>query len=121
MFSFFLAGIQKLISEASVCDFIKKETTALLKKDTLAQVFPCEFCEISENISSYRIPPVAASVIYPFNAMCMLMNDRLLSRTFFSINSIISFLKYYGQQTKILTLELHILKNKKKKNNKKGC
>ena len=34
------------------CNFIKKET--------LAQVFSCEFCKISKNIFSYRIPPVAA-------------------------------------------------------------
>ena len=37
------------------CNFIKKET--------LAQVFSCEFCEISKNIFSHRTPPVAASVI----------------------------------------------------------
>ena len=30
-------------------------------KETLAQVFSCEFCEISTNNFSYRIPPVAAS------------------------------------------------------------
>ena len=38
------------------CNFIKKET--------LAQVFSCEFCEISKNIFSYRTPPVAASVFF---------------------------------------------------------
>ena len=36
------------------CNFIKKET--------LAQLFSCEFCEISWNNFSYRTPPVAASV-----------------------------------------------------------
>ena len=36
------------------CNFIKKET--------LAQVFSCEFCELSKNTFSYRTPPVAASV-----------------------------------------------------------
>ena len=36
------------------CNFIKKET--------LAQVFSCEFCEISKNTLCYRTPPVAASV-----------------------------------------------------------
>ena len=39
--------------QASACNFIKKET--------LAQVFSCEFCEISKNTFSYRTPPVAAS------------------------------------------------------------
>ena len=32
------------------------------KKETLAQVFSCKFCEISKNTFSYRTPPVAASV-----------------------------------------------------------
>ena len=40
------------------CNFIKKEA--------LAQVFPCEFCEISENTFFYRTPPVAASEDYKF-------------------------------------------------------
>ena len=35
------------------CNFIKKETLALM--------FSCEFCEISKNTFSYRTPPVAAS------------------------------------------------------------
>ena len=44
--------LTKLLTSA--CNFIKKET--------LAQVFACEFCEISKNTFSYRTPPVAASV-----------------------------------------------------------
>ena len=36
-----------------VCNFIKKEA--------LAHVFSCEFCEISKNTFSYRTPPVATS------------------------------------------------------------
>ena len=35
---------------------------SFLIKVTLAQVFFCEFCEISKNSFSYRTPPVAASV-----------------------------------------------------------
>ena len=41
------------ISQA--CNFIKKET--------LAQVLSCEFCEISKNTFSYRTPPVTASAL----------------------------------------------------------
>ena len=41
--------------QAQACNFIIKET--------LAQVFSCEFCEISQNTFSYRTPPVAASVL----------------------------------------------------------
>ena len=33
----------------------------LIKKETLAQVFFCEFCEISKNTFFYRTYPVAAS------------------------------------------------------------
>ena len=33
----------------------------LNKKEALAQVFPCEFCEISKDIFSDRTPPVTAS------------------------------------------------------------
>ena len=32
-----------------------------IKKDTLAQVFSCEFWEISKNTFSYRASPLAAS------------------------------------------------------------
>ena len=31
------------------------------KKETMTQVFSCEFCEIFKNFLSYRTPPVAAS------------------------------------------------------------
>ena len=34
-----------------------------IKKETLAQVFSCEFCEISKNTFFYRSPLVAASVL----------------------------------------------------------
>ena len=37
-----------------------------IKKGTLAQVFSCEFCEISKNTFSYRTPPVASSVCVTF-------------------------------------------------------
>ena len=36
----------------------------LLKTETLAQVFSCEFCEISKSTFYYTIPLVAASVGY---------------------------------------------------------
>ena len=32
-----------------------------IKKETLEQLFSCEFCEISKNAFFYRTPPVAAS------------------------------------------------------------
>ena len=35
-----------------------------IKKETLAQMFFWEFCEIFKNTFSYRAPPVAASVLF---------------------------------------------------------
>ena len=36
----------------------------LLKKETLAQVFSCQFCKNFKNTFFYRTPPVAASEVY---------------------------------------------------------
>ena len=49
-------SIRKVFSSGlpQACNFIRKET--------LAQVFSCEFCEIPKNTFSYRTPLVAASV-----------------------------------------------------------
>ena len=49
---------EKLFLEilALACNFNKKET--------LAQVLSCEFCEISKNTFYYRKPLVAASVFW---------------------------------------------------------
>ena len=35
-------------------------------KETLAQMFSCEFCEISKNTCFYRTPPVAVSLVCQF-------------------------------------------------------
>ena len=40
----------------------KAENCNFIKKETLAQMFSCEFCEIFKNTFSYRTPLVAASV-----------------------------------------------------------
>ena len=37
-------------------------TPNFTKKESLVQVFSCEFCECSKNTFFYRTPPVAASV-----------------------------------------------------------
>ena len=39
-----------------------------IKKETLEQVFSCEFCEISKNTFFQRAPLVAASVLYVYMA-----------------------------------------------------
>ena len=45
----------KLQTKAKACNFVKKET--------LAQVFSCEFCEISKNNFPYKTPLVTASAL----------------------------------------------------------
>ena len=47
------ARVSFLINRSEACNFIKKET--------LAQVFSCEFCDISKNTFFYRTPLVTAS------------------------------------------------------------
>ena len=48
---------------ARVSFLIKLRTSAcnFIKKETLAKVFSCEFCEISKSTFFYKTPPVAAS------------------------------------------------------------
>ena len=43
--------------------FSEAEAFNFIKKETLAQVFSCEFCKIAKNTSSFRTFPVAASVM----------------------------------------------------------
>ena len=45
----------------------------LNKKETLAQVLSCEFCEISKDTLLYRTPPVAASSLARFT-WCFLVH-----------------------------------------------
>ena len=44
----------------------------LFKKETQAQVFSCEFCEIFKNTFFYRKPPVAAS-----DCLCFPENEKV--------------------------------------------
>ena len=53
---FLLKTSTNLESEDEVCNFIKKET--------LAQAFSCEFCDISKNTIFHRTPREAASANY---------------------------------------------------------
>ena len=40
-----------------------RPATLFIKKETLAQAFSCEFCEMFKNTLFYRAPPVVASKI----------------------------------------------------------
>ena len=42
---------------------IQPEACNFIEKETLAQVFSCEFCKTSTNNISYKTPPVTASVL----------------------------------------------------------
>ena len=49
------------IQKGVLRNFTKFQARNFIKKETLAQVFSCEFCKISENIFPYRTPSVTAS------------------------------------------------------------
>ena len=48
--------VKSIKCRPKACNFVKRET--------LAQVFFCEFCEISKNTFLHRTPLVAASGLY---------------------------------------------------------
>ena len=48
-----------------LCQSLFSRSVTSLKKETVAQLFSCEFCEIFKNSFFYKTPPVAASVIRP--------------------------------------------------------
>ena len=52
----------KAVARRSFVKKVQADANNFIKKQTLAQVFPCEFCEISKKTFSYRTPPVAASL-----------------------------------------------------------
>ena len=65
----------------------KRESCNFIKKETVAQIFSSEFCEISKNTFSYRTPPVAASEIKGFRASkCLIKNRKICKRDSFDIS-----------------------------------
>ena len=50
--------------------FNKAADLSFIKKETLAQIFSCEFCEISKNNFSYRAPSVAKKSISKLQKVC---------------------------------------------------
>ena len=60
--SFFFNKVAGLSCRPKACNFIKKET--------LAEVFSCEFYEISKNTFFYRTPLVAASAVKLLFEVC---------------------------------------------------
>ena len=52
------------------------EAGNFIKKESLAQVFSCEFCEISKSTYFYRTPLVAASGDYHKNLLIKLSENK---------------------------------------------
>ena len=82
---------------------------ALLKKrETLAQMFFCEFCKIFKNTFSYRIPPVAASVSYVllyFHCTDLTSNPSLGYHDGFSKN-LLGFLRFQWKPFRFFKIPL---------------
>ena len=62
--------VQKQPPEVFYCNFIKKET--------LAQVFSCEFCEISKKTFFKEHLGATASERFKKNLLCTLLRSRLV-------------------------------------------
>ena len=66
-------------------------------KETLAQVFSCEFYKISKNTFSYRTPPVAAfeSVVYILRALSRKNRSESKKLCFYLIADWINFMYFH--------------------------
>ena len=77
-------SVKKVFSEISqnsqenTCARVSILIKLFIKKETLAQVFSCEFCEISKNTFFYRTPLVAASVDLSIYFSIQLYSRKLL-------------------------------------------
>ena len=55
-------SVKKVFCKNGVLRNFRPEACYFVKREALAQLFSCEFCEISQNTYSERTPPVAAFV-----------------------------------------------------------
>ena len=63
--------------------FFHKVVGHFIKKEILAQLFSCEFCEISKNNFFHRTPLVAASIPCPKFQSMMTQNKQTLINTLY--------------------------------------
>ena len=63
--------------QAESCNFIKRETCEFVKKETLAQVFSCEFSEISKNTFFTEHILVTTSVTKLIYKETLMVNENL--------------------------------------------
>ena len=67
----------KLVFYLKYRGLTKKHLSQFIKKEALAQVFCCGFCEIFKNIFFYRTPLVAASELCELSVQsCALRRNR---------------------------------------------
>ena len=82
---------QRLFFNKGACNFIKK--------DTLAQVFFCEFCEISKNtFFTEYLRATASNVIYRFRTMFVLMEFLDHFQLFLEVEARLFQLKFWVKQ-----------------------
>ena len=78
-------SLPKVLCKKGVLENLAKFTgkhlrQSLFSKETLAEMFSCEFCVISKNTFSYRTPPVAASECNLVNFLFLCLSYILLYR-----------------------------------------
>ena len=61
---------------------LQAQACNLIKKESLAQMFPCKFCKISKNTFFYRTPPVAASGLLLLLVNLIIFDEAGLKRLF---------------------------------------
>ena len=87
---------------ARVSFFYKVEACNFIKKETLAQVFFCEFCKISKKTFSYRTPPVAGC-IWTLNFDTKAEENHILTENYFLVFAVVQSLKFVRNVLSSLT------------------
>ena len=76
----FLEHRKTHVPEPPFLKLLKAQECNFIKKENLAQVFSCQFCEISKNTFSYRTSPVAASEPCIYSSQESLFSNNWLLR-----------------------------------------
>ena len=82
---------------------MQKQACNFIKKETVAQLFSCEFCEISKSTFSYRTSLLAASVNSLYNTVTKVF---VFS---YSNHLIANFVFKYFSYSKQINLKKHFL------------
>ena len=76
---------------ATVSFLIKRQSCNFIKKETLAQLFSCEFCEVFKNTVFQEHLWTTASIVR--NDRALVCNDKVITYNFSSLET--NFLFYY--------------------------